>query len=160
MKRRPHWPTDRHVVHREAFSRTQTCRPRHAALILIHCVAGKMVLSIALPGTSWGCPYPPPAEPWGALWGCPHPLPAPTLPPAPHCSLGGASRSWHGSPAAHPPAPPRLLRNARLPPTRIYSRRKWPRPAKENLAQSQETHLRRTTSGREARASRTHPVTT
>ena len=106
MKRRPHWPTERHVEHRGAFSRTQTCRPRHAALILIHCVAGKMVLFIALTGTSWKCPYPPPAEPWCAPWGSPHPLPAPTLPPAPHCSLGGASRGCHGSPAAHPPAPP------------------------------------------------------
>jgi len=160
MKRRPHWPTERHVVHREAFSQPQTGRPRHAALILILSVTGKMVLFIALPGASWGCPYPPPADPWCALWGSSHPLPAPALPPAPHCSLRGASRGCHGSPATHPPGPSRLLRNPSLPPARNYRRRTWPRAAQEKVAQSQETHRRRTISGTEAQESRTPPVST
>jgi len=90
-----------------------------------------MVVFIALPGASWGCPYPPPVDPWCALWGSPHSLSPPALPPAPHWSLGGASRGSHGSPAAHPPGLRRLLRNSRLPPDRSYRRRKWPRPTQE-----------------------------
>jgi len=129
MKCRPHWLTEGHVVHREAFSPPQACCPRHTALI--HCVAGKMVLFIALPGASRGCTYPPPADPWCALWGSPHTLPPPAHPPVPHCSLGGASRGCHGPTAAHPPGLPRRLRNPRLPRARNYRRRKWPRPVQD-----------------------------
>jgi len=129
MKRRPHWPTERHVVHREAFSRPQSFRPRHAALI--HCVAGKMVLFIALFRASWGCSDRPPADPWCTLWGFPHPLPLPALPPAPHFSLKGASRGCHGSPTAHPLGLLLLLRNPGLPPARNCRRRKWTWPAQE-----------------------------
>jgi len=70
-----HWPTERHMVHREALSRPQSFRPRHAALI--RCVAGKMVLLLCflvrpggavtllprLPGALSGAPHTP----------CPHP---------------------------------------------------------------------------------------
>jgi len=129
MKRRPHWPRERHVVYLEAFSWPQTCRPRHTALI--HCVAGKMVLIIALSDGSWGRPYPPPADPLCALWGSPRPMPPPALPPAPHSSLGGASPGCHGSPAAHPPGLIRLMRNPRLPPSRNCTRGKWPKPAQK-----------------------------
>jgi len=102
-------------VHREAFSRQQTCRPRHAALT--DCVAGQMELYTALPDASWRCSYPLPHRLSGELCGAAgSPPPTPAHQPTPKCSVGGASRGFYRPPAAHPPALPRLPRTPCLPP--------------------------------------------
>ena len=81
MQSRPHWTTQRHVEHREALSRPQTCRLRDAALI--NCVAGHMLLVNALPCVPWGALIPSPPALWGAFWGCAPPPPhPPSLEPA------------------------------------------------------------------------------
>jgi len=104
MKGRPHWPTKRHVAHREIFYRLQTCRPRHAALI--RCVAKKMVLLfcfLVLPGDAFHLL---PRLP-GALSGTPHtPCPQPPSHRLHTALLGALLGAAMDRPPPSPPASP------------------------------------------------------